>query len=422
MRIAIVGAGVAGLAAARFLTREGLGVIVLEAAERTGGRAHTVTAAHGLLPVELGPEYVHGESTRLDELLRLAGLELDDVVEHHHARRAGELQDLNDVWAKLALLLDDASPRARHDESAHAFMARRQMARDDAELFARLVEGFYAADLEDISIASVARDSGSGSGSPAKGRLRRGWGTLASWLETEARSRGAEIRLRTQVASIEWNDAGARVALASGENIAADAVIVTVSIGVLRAGTIAFSPMLPPSHRDAIAGIAMGQVVKLVICTHAPIWREVEPALSFLHASPASSFPTFWVRSVDHSHQLTAWAGGRHARPLAGRSVDELAALALLDAAAALGLTRQRLEREVIHVHYRDYAADPWIRGAYSYPRVGGVDAPEALSQPVGPALYFAGEATDVEAEGTITGALESGVRAAKQVLRARAR
>lgn len=420
MRIAIVGAGVAGLAAARFLAREGLSVIVLEAGEHTGGRAHTVTEAHGLLPVELGPEFVHGNSTRLAELLRLADLQVDEVIEHHHGCRDGSLADLGNVWSRLALLLDNAPADARHDESARAYMARRALAGSDAELFARLVEGFYAADLDDLSIASVARDSGSGS--PSHGRVRRGWGGLVSWLEREVRDRGGEIRLGAQVAGIDWDERGSRVALASGEVVALDATIVTVSIGALRAGTIAFSPMLPPAHRDAIGSIAMGQVVKVVICAHAPIWREVEPELSFLHASTSSSFPTFWVRSLDHSHQLTAWAGGRHARPLAGRSVDELAALALVDAAAALGIPRARLEHEMIHVHHRDYAADPWIRGAYSYPRVGGVDAPGTLAEPAGPALYFAGEATDAGDEGTITGALDSGVRAAKQVLRSRMR
>jgi monoamine oxidase len=80
-------------------------------------------------------------------------------------------------------------------------------------------------------------------------------------------------------------------------------------------------------------------------------------------------------------------------------------------------MPRGPLEAAVEHVHFHDYAADPFARGAYSYTRVGGSASAEVLARPLGDTLYFAGEATDAEYEGSVAGALTSGERAAHQIL-----
>jgi monoamine oxidase len=193
-----------------------------------------------------------------------------------------------------------------------------------------------------------------------------------------------------------------------------------VPLGVLQAGALRFTPELG-DHAAAIARLAVGQVVKVVLSLRAPIWREVEPALSFVHPD-AQPFGTCWVRSRGNSHHVIAWAGGPRARALAAVSHVERVERAVATFAACLGLPVADIAAEVRAVYAHDYAAEPWQRGAYSYPRPGGLDAPGVLERPLGGRLWFAGEATSGPYEGTVTGALASGARAAADILRARGR
>jgi monoamine oxidase len=171
-------------------------------------------------------------------------------------------------------------------------------------------------------------------------------------------------------------------------------------------------------HARALWDLAMGHVVKVVICVAEPVWRAYAPReLSFVHAGAGSAFPTFWLRSHGGEHQLTAWAGGRHAMKLAGTPEHELVQHALAGFAATIGMRQHELASAMLHYHFHDYDADPFSRGAYSYTRVGGSTAAERLARPLGDRLFFAGEATDAQYEGTVGGALISGERAARQVL-----
>jgi monoamine oxidase len=163
----------------------------------------------------------------------------------------------------------------------------------------------------------------------------------------------------------------------------------------------------------------MGHVTKLIAHLRDPIWDgHSEERLDFVHGA-LSGFPTYWLRSKGDTHLLTAWAGGKHARALHGVSPDTLLELALDGFAAATQIDRTQLASSLHGRFYQfDYSSDPFTRGAYSYVPVGAGDAIERMSQPAEDRLYFAGEATDVDYEGTVAGALRSGKRAAEQVLR----
>jgi monoamine oxidase len=95
----------------------------------------------------------------------------------------------------------------------------------------------------------------------------------------------------------------------------------------------------------------------------------------------------------------------------------EVVEQALDDFGATLRIPPTRLEGAVDHWHYHDYSRDPFARGAYSYTKLGGSRAADTLATPLGDVLYFAGEATDAEYEGSIAGALRSGERAAHQII-----
>ncbi len=164
----------------------------------------------------------------------------------------------------------------------------------------------------------------------------------------------------------------------------------------------------------------MGPVVKVVTCFRAPVWREYAPAsFEFVHGT-TTRFPTFWVRSSGDDHQLTAWAGGPHARALASYRPDRLAEAVLDEFAGTLHMPQAELAGAWLHAHHHDYRRDPYALGAYSYTRVGGGDAAERLARPHGNRVFIAGEATDRDYEGSVAGAIASGVRATQQVLASR--
>lgn len=426
--VVIIGAGFAGLAAAHTLCTRGLRVIILEATERVGGRAHTIHP-YGGVPAELGPEYVHGEPEVTVRLLRAAGLEREDFPDIHHLRGDDGLIEQPDFWARFAKLLRHAPPAPR-DMSAQDYLARERhrWRPEDTLMFAQLVEGFYAAPLADISIASIAADAGGvgdvDAGDNRQARVASGYGPLAEWLRTRFEHAGGRILYRHVVRAIDWTELSARIVFRHNnhdDSIRARRVIVTLPLGVLLARDdtrVQFYPALG-DHARALDGLAMGQVVKLVACMREPVWEDyarTDKPLEFLHGR-GTAFPTYWIRRRGDHHALTAWAGGPHALPLAGLASESLLARALDGFAQSVDMPRSALEAVVEHVHFHDYAADPFARGAYSYTRVGGHGSAENLARPLGDTLYFAGEATDAEYEGSVAGALMSGERAAHQIL-----
>jgi monoamine oxidase len=423
--VVVLGAGMAGLAAARRLVEHGLDVELLEATDRIGGRVRTEHAETSL-PAELGPEYVHGEPPVTLALLEEAAIGRDPITDVHHSQREGRLVIEPDVWGRFGRFLRKAPPASR-DESAARYLARRQLDPRDALLFETLIEGFYAAPIGDISIVSIAEDAGGASGAAAMARVHGGYGPLATFLLQRAQSVGARIRYGHVVRAIDWSSDRVRVdfdhAGARG-SLAARRVVITLPLGVLAArgdDGVTISPPLGV-HALGMEQLAMGQVVKVVGCFSEPAWLEYAPAdLHFVHAGPWSGFPTFWLRSDGHMHQLVAWAGGPRAQRLALSSSDALAARMLAEFSSLLGMPIPRLEAALQHHHFHDYAHDPFARGAYSYTRVGGSVAAARLAQPVRDLLYFAGEATDAVYEGSVAGALLSGERAADEIV-ARAR
>ncbi len=424
--VAVLGAGLAGLTAARVLVDHGLSVELVEAREHVGGRVRT-EHPDAALPAELGPEYVHGAPPATLALLRQARVKRDRVVDIHHAWRgdAGLVREPG-VWKRFGAFLRGA-PSASRDESARDYIARRKLRPDDARLYASLIEGYYGAPIAEISIASIAEDAGGATGDDesAMTRVRGGYGQLATWLLERVRRGGGQVSYGRVVRAIDWSTNRVRVDYqerpdGAVSSLVARRVIVTLPLGTLIADgedAIQFTPRLG-MHARAMDELGMGQVVKVVGCFLAATWREyTTEQLHFVHAGEGASFPTFWLRSHGNSHQLVAWAGGPQTRDLVGRSESELVGRMLNDFAATVGMPVSRLEAMIEHHHFHDYAADPFARGAYSYTRVGGSRAAETLAQPLGDALYFAGEATDAPYEGSVAGALVSGERAARQVL-----
>ncbi len=416
--VAIIGAGIAGLVAARVLVEHGIDVALFEASDRVGGRIRTVGDPESALPIELGPEYVHGASEATMDLLREAGIELERGDETHHVQREGSLAEIPPIWDKVGAILAHVD----RDRSVTSFLREANLPPDEALLFASFVEGFYGAELSDIGILGVALDaSGAGARDEGQSHVRGGYEQLVRWLAARIVRAGARIHLGSAVHSIDASKHPIRIQYRAGseEGIAfAQRAIVTLPVGVLQSNVTIRPPLVPQAL--ALGKLSMGQVVKLALVLREPAWpSRNDEHLAFIYRGDGP-FPTYWLRSQNGSHVLTAWAGGAHAKALANVSLEERTELAVRGFASALDLPFSKLSADVANVHHHDYDADPLSRGAYSYTRVGGTGAAEQLAEPFEDRLFFAGEATDADNQGTVSGAITSGLRAAREIVSAR--
>jgi monoamine oxidase len=271
-----------------------------------------------------------------------------------------------------------------------------------------LIEGFDAAVTADTSILSIAREW-RGEGNDTQLRPANGYGTMMEHLARLVKDR---LQLNTRVHEIEYTTDGVEVrAMREGEPVVIRArhAIVTLPISMLHERHVRFVPSLPEQTREAIAAIGMGPVIKVVLEFRSVFWDD-----AFLQTARDAAFPTVWSRMPQPAPVLVAWAGGDAANRLAAHGADP--ADAALETCASL-FPRVNVKNELIQVHYHDWQRDPHACGAYSYLRVNGGDARERLAQPVGQSLYFAGEATCSQDAGTVAGALETGYRAAAQIL-----
>ncbi len=403
--VVVVGAGAAGLAAARrLMARPEISVLVLEAGDRLGGRAHTVTPLPGV-PVDLGCGWLHSALTNAwTHLAEANGCSVDRTP-------APWNRDGVDFGISGADDADYARVEASFEHRIEALVATGQdkalgdlVAPDDRwrgllDAVSTYVSG---AELDLVSAIDHERYR------PGEGddwRVVEGYGNLIAGY-------GASVPIALDAAVTHIDHTGAR-AVRIGTNrghIEARAVIVTVSTDVLASGAIAFSPALP-EKLQAAADLPLGLADKL-----------------FLRLDRAEDFPIdlYNLGSPDR-----AATGAYHLRPF-GRPVIECfyggalardletggdGAFAAFAGKELVGLFGAGLGPRLTPIAVSAWAGEPFIRGSYSYAKPGKADARAALAAPVDGRLFFAGEATSPERFTTAHGAYESGVVAADAVI-----
>jgi monoamine oxidase len=438
--VVVIGAGVAGLAAARDLARQGRSVVILEARDRPGGRVWSIGVPGVPRPVELGAEFVHGKSREMDALVRRAGLRQHEAPDKAWFVHRGRRMDLGDAWGRIDKVFERIP---RDHEGSYAAWLRRgpvetsrgivdappRIAEVDRRLAQRFVEGFHAAPLGRMSARALRQSVGE----PGEDRRLSGpYGSLVDRLVQEVTDAGARLKLGTVVREVQWRRGHVvvRHATASGgtASVNAQASVVTLPLGVLQAppgseGAVRFVPAVDAA-RTAWSRIGMGSVARVTLVLRQDAWRSrvVPPALrrgsgrgfGFL-LSDRSEFPTWWSHAP--APMLVGWTGGPVAARLSGLPKEEVVARALRSLAALFHARVRDVEELVVGAFLHDWSADPFTRGAYSHATAGAEDAPVELAVPIQATLFFAGEATAPGGEnGTVSGALESGRRAANQV------
>ena len=413
--VLIVGAGAAGLLAARELTRAGKRVIVLEASQRVGGRMLTELESDAGRPIELGAEFVHGDAPETTKLLDEARLATVRVTGRHYRSDRGELSPQGPVWERMGRVFAHMSKRRKQDRSFQAFLDGKPggaSLRAERELARGFVQGFNGADPALISERSLAEQGDPTEGAAEARRIVDGYAALVVHLEREV---AGFVRRGVRVTRIAWSEEGVRVVDMSGGEHAARAAIVTVPLPMLQdEAALALEPDIPPL-REAARRLVMGHVVRVTVAVRDRFWERTTKELSFVHA-PTRPITVWWTQHPIAAPLLTGWSGGPPALALARHGDVESTTIAEL--AHAFRMRRGRMEALVESLHWHDWSSDPCFLGAYSYTGVGGLSAPRTLARVFGGTLLFAGEATEGDTQGTVEGALASAKRAVRAVLR----
>jgi monoamine oxidase len=411
----IIGAGAAGLMAARELTRAGKQVEVIEASHRVGGRVLTLFETRAGVPIELGAEFVHGDAPETTRLLDEAHLATTRVGGEHYRSDHGELSPKGQAWEQMARVFAHMDPKRKTDRSFQEFLDGKPggaALRRDREMARAFVQGFDAADTTLISEKSLAQMGDPTEGAAKARRIVNGYAALIVHLEREL---GGLIRLNAAARRIAWDETGARVVDQKGTEYRARTVIITVPLPMLHDEDIRIEPALPALQRAA-RQLVMGHVLRVNVVVRERFWEKKADMLAYVHA-PTRPITVWWTQLPVQTPLLVGWTGGPPSLEVTqGGDVEDTT---ISELARAFGMRRARAESLVESIHWHDWTRDEYTRGAYSYSGVGGARAPWALARPSGGVVFHAGEATDGESGGTVEAALASGKRAARDVLRA---
>jgi monoamine oxidase len=417
----IVGAGAAGLIAARELARAGKRVTILEARERCGGRIYPLPIAEFGYPAEGGAEFVHGAATMTRAVMREAGLRLLGRSGTRWSTRSGALMPDDralpyaDRFYRALMGVKDDLPIAEFLETHFAEPHYDQLRHS----ITRTVEGYDAADPRLASTLALrdewmARDDG------PHGRIAGGYGALIGCLEAECRRRGAAIHLGAVVSALDETPAGIAARCRDGAVFAADMAVLTVPPPLLR------EIALPPAVREraaAAADIGFGNVVKILLRFATKWWAEhrgVDLAdLSFLISDAA--VPTWWTQYPDTHPVLTGWYAGPRADRVSSLTEAELVEMGLTSLAEIFDLPADRIRRDLVASRAINWGNDPFARGAYSYATPKTRAAQSVLKASSAGGIFFAGEALYAGPDmGTVEAALASGLETAQLILATR--
>jgi monoamine oxidase len=436
-QVIVIGAGVAGLAAAERLSAQGFDVTVLEASKRIGGRIFTSYDPGSGHAIELGAEFVHGKPKDIFSLAEKDGLKLVQVDGEEWRIDEGKLQHPHDFFAEVGKILGHMK-RSKDDRSFEEFLTQYCSTPGQAKLkkwATAYIEGFNAARIGEISVNSLVREAKAEEKIEGERAFRIAGGYQKLVESLSSRLDPARVRILTDraVTAIHWRKQEVTVdaystAESGTESLTARAAVVTLPLGVLQAaadepGYVRFDPPLAEKSRAA-GMLRTGQVVRVTLIFRESFWERMPVRgqarlkdLSFLFSSNPL-FPTWWTLMPDRAPILTAWSPSDCNLPLRSKPGAFAAGAAMAALSDLVALDHAFLEKYLDCYYTHDWHSDPFVRGAYSYVAVGGENAQCELAKAVEGTLFFAGEATECQGHhGTVHGAIATGHRAAREVV-----
>jgi monoamine oxidase len=404
--IAVIGAGAAGIAAARRVAAAGRRVIVIEASDRIGGRCNTDTALSGV-PFDRGAQWIHHPDTNpVAKLARSLGLDIYPAPRGQRIRigrrqaRAGEMEDFLATLVRVNRAVAEAG-RGKADLSCADVLPKDL---GDWRGTAEFVLGPLATgrDLKDISVMDLARAAERSSDS----LCRQGLGALIEKLAA-----GLPVAVATPATRIVWNNRNVEVETPAGR-ITARAAIVTASPNVLVSGKIKFTPELPKRYLDAAARLPLGSADRIALDIPGNPFGLARDDI-IIEQSTTTKTGALLANSGGSSLCIVD-VGGAFGRDLAAQGEGAMIAFAIEWLGKMFG---SDVAANVRRSSATNWNAMPMVMGARSVAMPGGQPSRKILAEPLG-ALAFAGEATHETLWGTVGGAWESGERAAEAALK----
>jgi monoamine oxidase len=404
--IVVIGAGAAGIAAARRIMAANRRVVVVEAAGQIGGRCLTDTATFDV-PFDRGARWMHNPDTNpLIRLARSAGLDVSAAPPGQKIRigrrnaRPGETEEFLAALVRANRAIDEAS-RGKADVSCASVLPKDL---GDWAGTAEFVLGASATgkDLKDVSVIDKARAQDRS----ATIACRQGLGVLIARLGEQV-----PLALSTPASRISWSGRDVTVETPAGK-IAARAAVVTVSSNVLTAGNIKFTPDLPKRQLDAAAKLGLGSYDRIALQMPGNplgLGRDdiiVEQSNSMRTALLFANMGGSSLCSIDVAGSFGRDLSAQGEKAMVAFAIEWLAKLFGSEAAAAVGKSSATR-----------WNAAPFALGAMSSAAPGAQPSRKILAEPIG-SLFLAGEATHETLWGTVDGAWESGARAAEAALR----
>ena len=405
--VIVIGAGAAGLAAAKTLMGHGLEVAVIEAADRIGGRVITDTDTFGV-PYDVGAHWLHnGEDNPYKTYAEKTGVAVRKAREEYRVfaegREVGNLEMVKfwRTWEKIEQAMTRAAEQGLDISAAEAVA---KVKGDWADTIAWAIGPWSAAkDMADFSVldwwSSLDGEDWYCSG---------GFGTLVARYGANV-----PVALNTAATRIDWQGNGVVVETDQG-TLRAKAVVVTVSTGVLAAGGIAFTPTLSAEKRASFEGISMGLYNHIVLQFREDVFGM--GADGYLLNQIGDDGKGFGTLTNAGGHGLAycdvggSWARELEREPEAGQvdyAVSELRKLLGSD-----------IDRAFIKGAATSWGQNPLVRGSYASAAPGAYALREVLREPVGERIFFAGEACHPDQWSTVAGAHLSGVATANDVAR----
>ncbi|HVV61797.1 MAG TPA: NAD(P)/FAD-dependent oxidoreductase [Pseudolabrys sp.] len=404
--VIIIGAGAAGIAAARRVAAANRRFALIEASDRIGGRCLTDMRTFGV-PFDRGAHTLFTPASNpLAKVADSIGVDIHPAPRLQKLRvgpraaREGELEDFLATQVRSARAIADAA-RGKVDPPAAQALPKDL---GDWRATAEFVLGPWTCgkDLQQVSSVDFTR----GAEREAMAYCRDGLGTLLARLASNL-----SPRLSTPATKIEWLKT-VEVETEQGR-LRGQTIIVTASTGVLASGKIKFTPELPERHARAISALALGSEDHIALeLPGNPLGLQPDD-LVFEKASSARTAALLARVSGSDVHVLKV--GGAFGRDLAAQGQDAMVAFALEWLASVFGdAVKAKLKRSAA----TNWSREPWALGAASVAWPGDQDARRAMMSPIRERVFFAGEAVHETLWGTVGGAWESGTRAAEAALR----
>ncbi len=423
-KVLVLGAGIAGLAAARELQQNGFQVTVLEGRQRIGGRIYTDRTLG--FPVDLGASWIHGITDNpIGNLARewniaIKPTDLDNILLYGNNGKLISERDVDSSYELYEKIIEQAEALAENAEKDLPLAAAIQQifksqfkSQTLTPQQTQLVQWWLnselvierGADLENLS-AWWFDEGESFDGDDYI--FPQGYDQIINGL-----AKNLEIQRQQKVMEITTSNSGVSVTTDRG-NFTADAAIVTLPLGVLKSGNIKFSPPLPANKQAAINRLSMGVLNKVVLKFPQQFWPEEYHGFGYLSEGQAD-FGEFLNWSLySEKPALIAFTGGSFARNIEQLSEEEISQRIMRILRQNYGQPIPEPESAIV----TRWNQDPFTFGSYSYIPVGGDSSDrDLLAEPVNQRLFFAGEATSRDYPSTVHGAYLSGIREAKRLI-----